>query len=213
MRQTVAMGTLVTELGIAIVVFASTNVDDLLVIAAFLADPAIRARAVVAGQFLGIAALTAASAVAAWLAIAVAGGWIALAGLVPLVLGLRLLARRRSAAPGGADAGEDERARDEERRAERRLHSQVLAVAGVTVANGGDNLGVYVPLFAAALERVALYAAVFLAMTGAWCWLGHFLVSHPVVGERVRRHGHAALPFVLVALGAWILSGAVALLR
>ena len=57
MRQTVAMGTLLTERGIAIAVFASTNVDDLLVIAAFLADPAIRVRAVVAGQFLDIAAL------------------------------------------------------------------------------------------------------------------------------------------------------------
>ncbi|MCM2329142.1 MAG: cadmium resistance transporter [Lysobacter sp.] len=207
------MGTLLTEIGIAIVVFASTNVDDLLVIAAFLADPAIRARAVVAGQFLGIAALTAASAVVAWLALAVAGGWIALLGLVPLGLGLRLLVRRRRAAPGGADAAEDELTRDGERRAERRLHSQVLAVAGVTLANGGDNLGVYVPLFAAAIERVALYAAVFLAMTGAWCWLGHCLVSHPVIGARARRHGHAALPFVLVGLGLWILSGAAALPR
>ncbi len=213
MSQTVAMGNVLTELGIAVVVFASTNVDDLLVIAAFLADPAIRARAVVAGQFLGIAVLTAASAVAAWLALAVAGGWMALLGLVPLMLGLRLLARRQGAAPGSADAGEDERTRGEERRAERRLHSQVLAVAGVTVANGGDNLGVYVPVFAAAIERVTLYAAVFLVMTGAWCWLGHYLVNHPAIGARVRRHGHAALPFVLVALGLWILSGAATLLR
>jgi len=207
------MGTPLAEIGIAVLVFASTNVDDLLVIAAFLADPAIRTRAVVAGQFLGIAVLTAASAAAAWLALSVAGGWMALLGLLPLALGLRLLARRRRGPPGDADAGEDERTRDGERRAESRLHSQVLAVAGVTVANGGDNLGVYVPLFAAAIERVPLHAAVFLAMTGAWCWLGHFLVNHPAAGARVRRSGHAALPFVLVALGLWILSGAAPLLR
>ena len=207
------MGTPLTELGIAIAVFASTNVDDLLVIAAFLADPALRARAVVAGQFLGIAALVAASVLAAWFALAIPEGWIALLGLVPLLMGIRGLVALRRLPGGGAGAADDERARDEERRTERRLHSQVLAVAGVTVANGGDNLGVYVPLFAAAFERVPLYAAVFGAMTGAWCFAGRYLVSHPVLGARLRRHGHVVLPFVLVAVGAWIVSGAVVLLR
>ena len=207
------MGAPLTELGIAIAVFASTNVDDLLMIAAFLADPALRARAVVAGQFLGIAALVAASVLAAWLVLAIPEGWIALLGLVPLLMGIRGLVALRRLPGGEAGAADDERARDEERRAERRLHSQVLAVAGVTVANGGDNLGVYVPLFAIAFARVPLYAAVFLAMTGAWCLAGHGLVSHPVAGARMRRHGHAVLPFVLVAVGAWILSGAAALLR
>jgi len=202
-----------SELGIGIVVFAATDIDDLLIIAAFMADPAMRVRAIVAGQYLGIAALVATSALLASLALAIPAGWVALLGFVPLIMGIRGFLAARGAIGGKTDREENEGFRDEERRAEGRLHSQALAVAGVTVANGGDNLGVYVPLFSAAFDQVAVYAAVFAVMTGVWCILGHFLVNHPVVGARIRRHGSAVLPFVLVALGVYILSGARVLLR
>jgi cadmium resistance protein CadD (predicted permease) len=198
-----------TDVGVAIVVFAATNLDDLFVIIAFLAAPVMRARAVVAGQFLGIAILVLASVAAARFAIAVPHAWIAWLGLVPLLLGLNALRGLRGAWKGTAAAGggeESSRILAREARAERRLHSQVLAVAGVTIANGGDNLGAYIPLFATAFDRVALYAVVFAVMTGVWCLLGHALVRSPVAGTGVRRAGHVLLPFVLIALGFHILS-------
>jgi len=196
------------EVILAVVVFAATNVDDLVVIVAFLSDPAMRARAVVAGQLLGIAALVAGCALIASLALAVPPAWIALLGLVPLGMGVRqLLAARKPSAVTGAE--QEAQARALERRVEGRLHSQALAVAGVTIANGGDNVGVYVPLFAADLGRVPLYAAVFLALTLVWCAVGLQLVNAPVVAARLQRHGHIVLPFVLIALGLAILSGLV----
>src|SRR5687768_14137157 len=76
-------------LGVAVVVFAATNVDDVFLLAAFFADRHLRARSVVLGQFLGIGALVAASAAAAWAALAVPAGYPALLGAVPLALGLR----------------------------------------------------------------------------------------------------------------------------
>ena len=204
------MVSLLADIGVAIVVFAATNIDDLFVIVAFLAAPAMRARAVVAGQFLGIASLVLMSVVAAWFAIAIPQAWIAWLGLVPLLLGLNALRGLRGDITGAvvAEAGEENsRILDREQRVERRLHSQMLAVAGVTIANGGDNLGVYIPLFANAFDRIALYATVFAVMTGAWCLLGHWLVHSPVAGAAVRRAGHVLLPFVLIALGLTILSG------
>ncbi len=48
-------------------------------------------------------------------------------------------------------------------------------------------------------------------MTGVWCGAGYALVHNRWIGERVRRYGHAALPFVLIALGFYILWGARAL--
>src|SRR5688572_25774888 len=77
--------------GIAVVVYVSTNVDDLLVLAVFFADPQVRVGAVVAGRYVGLAVLVLASAASALLALAVPDEWIALLGLVPLALGLRLL--------------------------------------------------------------------------------------------------------------------------
>ena len=205
------MTDLLGVLGVAVVVFASTNVDDVFLLAAFFADRHLRARSVVLGQFLGIGALVAASAAAAWASLAVPEGYPAMLGVVPLALGLRKLWGLRRA--GGEADPDDIDLRGAEERAERRTHSQVLAVAGVTVANGGDNLGVYIPLFARDPHLVPLYALVFAMMTALWCFAGHRLVQNRMIGDRLRRYGHVALPIVLIALGVWILAGARVLLR
>lgn len=196
---------MLSELSIGVVVFASTNIDDIFLLSAFFSDPHLQRRRVITGQFLGIGVLVVVSAVAALLALAIPEGWTALLGLVPLGLGLRrLLALRRSS--GTSPEGEEERTRAAEQSVEKRTHSQVLAVAGVTVANGGDNLGVYIPLFASAPGAIPFYAAIFAVMTAFWCSLAYLLVNNRLVGERVRQYGHAALPFVLIALGLYILS-------
>lgn len=203
----------VSDLGIGIAVFASTNIDDILLLAAFFADPRLRHRSIVVGQYLGIGALVLASASAALLALALPDGWVALLGVVPLLLGLGKLPALRTDAIGGESGSEEHRLQDQEHNAERGLRSQVLAVASVTVANGGDNVGVYVPLFATALEAIATYALTFAVMTGVWCALGYLLVNNRILGGTIRRYGHAALPIVLIALGVYILSGALVLLH
>lgn len=200
------MVSLLGAIGVAIILFATTNIDDILLLSAFFADRALRPRAVVVGQFVGIGLLTAASAAAALLALAIPEGWIGLLGLAPLGLGIRgLLALWRSR--GTTDAEEAERLRAAEARAQRATHSQWIAVAVVTMANGGDNLGVYIPLFSRELTWVPVYAMVFAVMTSLWCAAGYWLVHHPTLGTRIRQYGHVALPFVLIGLGLHILSG------
>ncbi len=207
------MSSLVSDLGIGITVFASTNIDDLFLLSAFFADPRMRQRAIVAGQYLGIGVLVLASALAALLALALPDGWVALLGAVPLVLGLSKLPALSAGEAGEQGAGEARSAADPGRYAERGMRSQLLAVAGVTVANGGDNLGVYVPLFATAPGAILTHALTFAVMTGIWCALGHALVNNRILGATMRRYGHALLPVVLIALGVYILSGALVLLR
>ncbi len=193
------MDQLVAAVGVGIVVFASTNVDDILLLAVFLSDPAFTTRQVIAGQFLGITVLTAVSAACALLAVAVPAGFIGLLGLVPLFLGIRGLWRLRRAK---GDAAE------EEEPSTRAGGSPVLAVAGVTIANGGDNLGVYIPMFSSAPRLMPLYVAVFSVMTAILCVLSYYLVNNPLLGKRLARYGRVALPVVLVALGLWILADA-----
>lgn len=207
------MTSLVSDLGIGIVVFASTNIDDIFLLAAFFADPRLRHRSIVVGQYLGIGALVLVSALAALLALALPDGWVALLGIVPLLLGLSKLLALRTDTVGREGGSEEHRIQDQEHNAERRLRSQVLAVASVTVANGGDNIGAYVPLFATALEAIATYALTFAVMTGVWCALGYLLVNNKILGGAIRRYGHVVLPVVLIALGVYILSGALVLVR
>ncbi|MFL5538288.1 MAG: cadmium resistance protein, partial [Longimicrobiaceae bacterium] len=52
-------------LGLAVAVFVSTNIDDIFLLSAFFADGHLRPRSIVAGQFLGIGVLVAASTLAA----------------------------------------------------------------------------------------------------------------------------------------------------
>lgn len=191
---------MIETLLVAAGVYASTNVDDIFLTMAFFSDARLNARSVVIGKFAGIGALTLASVAAAACTLAVPPEWVALLGLVPLALGIKALAELRA---GGTDA-----AGDGIEAAPRSMAAQVLSVAGVTAANGGDNIGVYVPVFARDLSAVPAYAATFAAMTVVWCAGGYLLVSHRLVAGTMRRVMKPLLPFVLIALGLWILSDA-----
>jgi cadmium resistance protein CadD (predicted permease) len=210
--EATSMTSVVELLTLGIVVFASTNVDDIFLLSAFFADPHLMTRNVVAGQFLGIAALVLASTVAALAALAVPPGWTALLGVVPLALGLVKLRQLRTTSRAEDDAEDAGDSKEQEHRLEDRTHSQILAVAGVTVANGGDNLGVYIPLLASNPRAIPVDVVIFAVMTAMWCAAGYALVNNPMAGGYVRRYGHLLLPFVLIALGAYILSDAMVLL-
>lgn len=186
--------------------FLVTDIDDLFVLVAFFADAAMRPRDVVVGQFAGIAALLAASALAMLVRLVVPGHAIGLLGLAPLALGIRgavdLVRPRRGAAAVRCAAGSD---RPPSHAAAAR-RAGPLGVALVTIANGGDNLAVYAPLFASSGPvRAAGLAGIFLAMTGLWLALAWFTVRNPLTGRHLRRWGRFLLPPVLVLLGAWIL--------
>jgi len=207
------MSSFVSDLGIGIAVFVSTNIDDLFLLAAFFADTRLHRLSIVIGQYLGISALVLVSALAALLALTIPDGWIALLGFVPLLMGLAKLRALRVSTVDTEGDSELRRMQQQEHTAERRLGLPVLAVASVTVANGGDNVAVYVPLFATAFEAIATYALTFAVLTGAWCALGYLMVNNNVLGGAIRRYGHIILPVVLIALGIYILSDAVVLLR
>ena len=81
-----------------------------------------------------------------------------------------------------------------------------LAVALVTVANGGDNIGVYVPVFATRTgPELAVMIVVFLILVAVWCFAGHHLVNHPRIGKPLRLHARRVTPLVFIALGLFIL--------
>jgi cadmium resistance protein CadD (predicted permease) len=201
------MNELASHLGLAVVVFVSTNVDDILLLALLFADARLQPRSVILGQVLGIAALVAISAVAAVAALAVPGELIALLGAVPLFLGLKRLRQLRRAA---ASPDSDEPHRSAHAGS---AGSEIASVALLMIANGGDNLGVYVPLFAREPAVIGLYSLVFAALTVVWCVAGYAVAHQRAVAERLARYGHIALPLVLIGLGIWILTGALPLLQ
>ncbi len=187
------MTALTANLGLAITLFASTNLDDLFVLIGFFSDPRYRPRQIVIGQILGLAALVLASLAGAVLSLVVPPAWLGLMGLVPIALGCRGLLARWS---DDADDAPEEPA----------AFGSMLAVAAVTVANGGDNVGIYTPVFATASgPRLVLFVAVFAAMAALWLGLARWLVRHPALGAPIRRIGRVATPFMLIGIGVMVL--------
>ncbi|MPY47411.1 cadmium resistance transporter [Streptomyces acidicola] len=184
--------------GQAIGLFAVTNIDDILILSLFFAQGAGHrgsARRVVLGQYLGFAAILAVAVAAAFGATFLPEAAIPYLGLLPLALGLR------AAWQAWQRQGEDD---DEQAVTE--TGPRVLEVAAVTFANGGDNIGVYVPVFATAgVGGMSVYAVVFLILVAVWCFAGRFFATRPVVAKALSRWGHILLPLVLIAIGLLIL--------
>jgi cadmium resistance protein CadD (predicted permease) len=199
------MESLVTLIGIAVVVFASTNIDDVFVLVMFFADKNFRVRDVVIGQYAGVSTLYAISAIAALISLIIPPTYIGLLGLAPIAIGIRKLCNRRSNPKKEEDTGPSAEVRNRR-----------LAVAAVTMANGGDNIAVYTALFATRSGyEVPAIGIVFAVMTGLWCLAAHWLVNHRAFGAPIRRQAHRVVPFVLIGLGILILirSGTLQLLK
>ena len=180
--------------------FAISNVDDILVLSLFFGRSAGlpgAGRQVVAGQYLGFTAILAVTVAAAYGATFLSESVIAYLGLLPLILGLRAAWQAWKAHRAGGEQGQDEARPDS---------PEVLAVATVTFANGSDNIGVYLPVFArTGVGGIAVYVAVFLVLVGVWCAAGRFFATRPAVAKIIGRWGHILHPVVLIALGLFIL--------
>lgn len=181
-------------IGLAAVLFIATNIDDIFILLALFANPSFRPAQVITGQMLGMALVIALSVAGALLALVIAPAYVGLLGLVPLALGIVRLVRK------------DKAGDDTETPAATSGALRVLAVTAITVANGADNIGVYVPMFATAGRvHVAIYAATMLALTAGLCGIAHALIQHPKLGPPIRRFARPVTPFVLIALGIYIL--------
>jgi cadmium resistance protein CadD (predicted permease) len=85
------MESLFALLGLAVVLFLSTNVDDLVVLIAFFANSRFRARDIVAGQYAGLAVLFIVSAAGALLSLVIPKPYLGLLGIFPILVGIRKL--------------------------------------------------------------------------------------------------------------------------
>ncbi|MFC4907417.1 cadmium resistance transporter [Actinomadura gamaensis] len=178
--------------------FAVTNIDDLLILALFFAQGAGHrgaTRSIAVGQYLGFAAILAVAGAAAFGATFLPEDAIPYLGLLPLALGVKAAVQawrhrhdseqERPAAEGGP---------------------RPLELAAVTFANGGDNIGVYVPVFATAgVGGMSVYAVVFLILVAVWVAAGRYFATRPAVAKALSRWGHVLLPVVLIGIGLLIL--------
>ncbi|MBV8927758.1 MAG: cadmium resistance transporter [Mycobacteriaceae bacterium] len=175
--------------------FAVTNIDDMVLLAVFFGRAAGRRDVVrvVTGQYLGFVAILALSVCGAVGAGLLPDSAIPYLGLLPLLVGLRLAWRVWRSRRDGDDVREGGGV-------------GVLDVASVTLANGGDNIAVYVPVFAVVgTTKMVGFVGLFLVGVAIWCAAGWFVASRPPVARMLSRWGHVMVPAVLIGIGLAIL--------
>ena len=178
----------------SVLAFVATNIDDIVVLMLlFSAAGAGKIYKIILGQYLGIGILTLISLLGA-MGLGLLPGWcLRLLGVVPFALGLRAWRCRTT----DRDSNEDTKTVEA---------SAVFGTAMVTVANGADNLGVYLPLFAGYhAAQSLLVVLVFAGMTGVWCFFGKCLADLPVVQRVLKQYRGVLIPWVLMLLGLYIL--------
>ncbi|MFB9653388.1 cadmium resistance transporter [Pseudarthrobacter sp. NPDC092184] len=189
----------------AAAMFAATNIDDIVVLTAlFLASSRGQPRAwhIVGGQYAGFITLVGLSLLAALGLTIVPDEWVGLLGIFPLILGILGLIR------GLKREGDD----DDENKLTGSLG--LLGIAGITIANGADNIAIYTPVFRTmAPADTTITVIVFLALVAVWCALGKLIGTHHKVVETLEKIEHWLVPAVFIGLGLTILIGSGSLQR
>ena len=204
MTSTLIVSTLVQ----AVVLFAATNIDHLALLALWFVHgqnrPGTTAR-ICAGQYVGFGVILAVTLVLSTISgLVIPQEYLRLLGLIPLALGIKAaIGEIRERRHGEESEGEDE--------AEAQLKGKKVSVGAVTLvtmANGGDEIAVYLPVFALSTWwQIALFCAVFLVLAGVLLALARFITGRMGLAEVLERFEAIIFPSVLILLGVLILAG------
>ncbi len=201
------MDNLFATLVAATVAFAATNIDDIFLLAVYFTqvNKTFRPRHIVIGQYVGFVGIMAISALGFVGALLIPEWIIGLLGFAPIYMGIRGFIKGRQ------EEVADEAALVQPNAASKGLpgkliNPHILSVAVVTFANGGDNISVYIPMFAGkTLPELGAIMLIFMLGLGLWCYLGYTIGRQPMLKQLIQRFGHLIVPIVLIGLGVYIL--------
>jgi len=194
----------------ALVSFIVTNIDDIFVLMLLFSQASSQAKAsngrtvkgnriypkdIVIGQYLGFALLVLISLLATFGVTLIPDQWVGLLGLIPIYLGVKLFIK-----------GEDE---DEGAilSSLNKFNKFYLSVAFITFANGGDNIGIYIPFFSTLNNnQLVITVVTFFIMVAVWCLIGYRLARVRYVSETLEKYGRWVIPIVFIGLGFYIMA-------
>ena len=174
---------------ISAAVFLSTNIDDIFLLTLLFSAGNVRKSNIYAGHFLGIMILGVLSYLGAYGLTALFEKYVFLLGLVPIFLGIKAI----------FDKDDDEKSA---------VSGGVLSVILLTVSSGGDNVGVYIPVFAR-MDIVHFITAlvIFGIMSVMWCFIAQRLSALPALKHFIEKYKGIIVPVIFILLGIFIIFG------
>lgn len=183
----------------AIAVYISTSIDYLFILLIIFSQSHTKKglRQIFLGQYLGTGILVAVSLFAAYVLNFIPQDWIiGLLGLIPIFLGIRV-----------ALVGEEEEEEEVVEKLESRGTNRFFwTVALITIASGGDNLGIYIPYFASlSFSEIVTALIVFAISVAVLCYISYKLAKISFVSETLEKYERILVPIVFIGLGIYIL--------
>lgn len=197
---------------VAISSFIATNIDDIIVLVLLFSqiNSRFRLQHIIVGQYIGFTALILLSLPGFFGGLIIPHAWIGLLGLVPIAMGIKQLFNREEEEEQ-IQLVSDLSSKPQNQKFPISLISNLVSiqtykVAAIRLANGGDNIGIYVPLFASGnLLHFGITLSVFYFLVGIWCAIAYLLTRHPALAKLIACYGQKVVPFVLIGLGIFIL--------
>ncbi len=192
---------MISTIASAIVVFVSTNIDDTLVLLLLfsLTENKSKELFVVIGQYIGFSFLIGISLTGYFADAFLSKELIGLMGIAPILLGAAKAYNLINNKNGTQEI-------KYENKKTKYINPVILNTSIITIANGGDNIGVYVPLFASfTIEQLITTLLVFFILTGVWCFAGYKLVKLKKIAVVITHYGDRVVPFILIGLGISII--------
>ncbi|MFN5140080.1 MAG: cadmium resistance transporter [Pseudanabaena sp.] len=188
----------------------ATTFDDNIYLTSFFGrvSRTFRPRHVVVGEFLGLTILISISLVGYFVGMVVSDMWVGLLGVLPIMIGIHQLMGKED--DENSDVIEEvEKVHIEvgRPRIKQSLWSTIRdpkthRVTAVHVSNGGNNVAVYISLFASSsLPSLAVILTMCYMTIGFWCFCSYNLTRFPGISVLIARYGRKIAPFVLIYLG------------
>ncbi len=190
--------------------FIVTNIDDIFVLMLLFSQASSQAKAsngrtvkgnriypkdIVIGQYLGFALLVLISLLATFGVTLIPDQWVGLLGLIPIYLGVKLFIKCEDEDEGAILSSLN------------KFNKFYLSVAFITFANGGDNIGIYVPFFSTLNNnQLVITVVTFFIMVAVWCLIGYRLARVRYVSETLEKYGRWVIPIVFIGLGFYIMA-------
>lgn len=202
------MTDLITSIIKAIAIFTVTNLDDIMILTLFFAqvNMLFRRRQIVIGQYLGFILLVLASLPGFFGSFLVPTDFLRGLGVIPVIIGISYLYKmEQSETDETKELSINQTNQANSNWLTRLLSPQVYGVAAITIANGSDNISVYLPLFAnSTLQGVIITVMTFLLLVAVWCLIAYKLTNISAISNLLTSYGHTLVPCVLIGLGVYI---------
>jgi cadmium resistance transport/sequestration family protein len=198
------MSELITTLLIGISAFIATNIDDIVILLLLFSqlNSSFRRRHIIAGQYLGFTVLVIASLPGLFGGLVIPPNWIGLLGLIPIAIGISSLINREEDVSQNVIVATAEY---QDINTASIFNAQTYSVAAITIANGSDNISVYVPLFASSnLENFVIIIGVFFILIALWCYLADKFTYQTKFANILSQSSSYIFPFILIVLGGFI---------